>query len=553
MLCPKCKRFVPAGARVCKHCGKALAIAAPRPAEPTGGRPDESGTVRPPDLPASGLNADTVLPSAPDLSALSRELDAQLSAAARGTADWLRASAAGASPATATATADDLFREAPKIVRIDDPRWGREWFDIAVDTLIPYVAGEICNTIRMCYTSNEDGMSDVRLTLKPAVGEIVTSDGDIGSPPKGATVTDRLFCISKLRPGTVPCSVELVFLRGGMRYCYKGSFLMAILSDKDSSEQAVSNIQFHFENSFNQHAGGSSLKAPSLDIGDLLKRRGKTAAEQVAEMVRSGSRTYLRIAMTLRRIEPVKRPGPDEAELRGVPKCDRKSVLLDLNGLRVVFFCDPEVKVGRPVIGSEEGQVSRPHDGIMIEPPDVGASDVKGTWKWITGDVLPYKSVSREHCELRFGRNGGVEIRDRKRHTCLAEKGTGTAKAIDENWTPVTPGCLALGVSATALTMDLELYRCETCDDCRSRCGFCKGGRLSGVILRRRDAPVAYVLLWSCLDLGLFMPRYGGVRIKWNQGAFQYEFNGTTGWLLPGREIQVSEFDRITVSKAWNK
>ena len=370
-----------------------------------------------------------------------------------------------------------------------------------------------------------------------------------------------VFSISDLPPGDVSCKLTLTYCVDGESREFIRTLKLVVDDRETAMEKARQNVVFHYNSQIsvggpvivdgkagkaNLNFGGSS---PETDrkVEDLLAHRDPM--EVANDLSRSGAHKYVcvRLVSRFRR--------EDELIWHGLPEDELQSVELRLkDGVRVVLYSGLEVRVGHPEI--IDGQIVRPHKGIMIEPPTVGADDSEGTRRWIpaaAGDekLAVYRRISRRHCEVALGDDGSPHVRDlgSANGTFLVRESVRNRLGAD--FAPVEGGELAFGSAIDAFALRVRSFGNETSAEetgpkCKKRMGVC---------LSRKDGPIHYVLLWSDFDLGTVSRAYRNFIVKWDErlGKFLLDHDGWEEWLLPGREITMSRFTPITVSKAWDK
>lgn len=261
--------------------------------------------------------------------------------------------------------------------------------------------------------------------------------------------------------------------------------------------------------------------------------------EEAIEPVRSGEHGYVR-----QRLSP-QFSRKDVQTWRELPKKDKLRIKLQLNGdEQVFFFAQKNVKVGVPCLKGES--IFCPHDGIMIEPPQVGTEDADGTrfWKKSSdkdGPLAVYQRISRMHCEFLLGKDGQPKVKDLGSSNGTFGSNGHLSIRLTGDWEPISDGELTLGSRADSLKMRVRLF------------GGAKG---KGLCLTRTDGPIHYVLLWDSFDLGVISPDYQGCIVTWDckRGIFLLALGkGVKRWLLPGCEIQPTYFASIIASKVWDK
>lgn len=372
-----------------------------------------------------------------------------------------------------------------------------------------------------------------------------------------------VFNISNLPPGGVSCKLTLTYCVGGESREFIRTLELVVDDREMAREKAKRNVEFHYDSRVsvdgpvtvdgkagraNLNFGGPSLETERRLVESLAHRDPMDVAN---ELSRSGAHKYVcvRLVSRFRR--------EDELIWHGLSEDELQSVELKLkDGVRVVFYSGLEVSLGHPEI--IDGQIVRPHKGIMIEPPMVGADDSEGTRRWIPAaaddeKLAVYRRISRRHCEVALGDDGCPHIKDlgSANGTFLIRRAGAGRIRLEDDFVPMEDGELALGSAIDAFAMQVRLFGNETSAGAsRPKCK-----NPMGVCLSRKDGPIHYVLLWGDFDLGMVSRAYRNFIVKWDErlGKFLLDHDGWEEWLLPGREITMSRFAPITVSKAWDK
>ena len=369
------------------------------------------------------------------------------------------------------------------------------------------------------------------------------------------------FSISDLPPGDVSCKLTLTYCVDGESREFIRTLKLVVDDRETAMEKARQNVEFHYNSQISvagsvtvdAKAGKSNLNfgGPSLETERKLVE--SLAHRDPMEVANELSRSNVHKYVCVRLVSRFRRE--DELIWHGLSEDELQSVELRLkDGVRVIFYSDLEVSLGHPEVIDE--QIVRPHKGIMIEPPMVGADDSEGTRRWIpaaAGDekLSVYRRISRRHCEIALGDDGCPHVRDlgSANGTFLVRESVRNRLGAD--FAPVEGGELAFGSAIDAFALRVRSFGNETSAEetgpkCKKRMGVC---------LSRKDGPIHYVLLWSDFDLGTVSRAYRNFIVKWDErlGKFLLDHDGWEEWLLPGREITMSRFTPITVSKAWDK
>ena len=370
-----------------------------------------------------------------------------------------------------------------------------------------------------------------------------------------------VFDISKLPPGDVSCKLTLTYCVGGESREFIRTLKLVVDDRETAREKAKRNVEFHYDSRVsvagpvtvdgkagraNLNFGGPSLETERRLVESLAHRDPMDVAN---ELSRSGAHKYVcvRLVSRFRR--------EDELTWHGMSEDELQCVELRLkDGVRVAFYSGLEVRFGHPEV--IDGQVVRPHKGIMIEPPSVGVDDAEGTRRWIPAaaddeKLAVYRRISRRHCEVALGDDGHPYVRDLgSANGTFLVRGTGRSR-LGGDFAPMEDGELAFGSVINAFAMQVRLFGNE--DSAGASCP--KGKKRKGVCLNRKDGPIHYVLLWNDFDLGMVSRAYRNFIVRWDErlGKFLLDHDGWEEWLLPGREITMSRFTPIAVSRAWDK
>ena len=356
-----------------------------------------------------------------------------------------------------------------------------------------------------------------------------------------------LFLEDSLKAATsCPCDISVSYVLAGRRHFYDGTFDVAVLNEVACRSAA----QITLQNIYNVEVDAKEASRVRVEIPDRAKReveealrsREQDPLKAAEELVNLGVRKYRKISISRTDgIEVLQKP-PQEAVCR--------EIQLDFGyGFGTVqFFTDPVVSIGH----SYEGE--RLTD-IVIDPPD-GLDAVQR---------LPYEKMSRGQCILRSDGDEVVLIDGRYRSTGVLKASTNGTYLDGEKAGPdgkrlPQRATLGLGTKNQATSLDVALVtpKAEACQRCRlggesrGRCRRC-GQVSTNVVLHRRDGvSMVYVTLWSCIDVGVIYKGLSGLEIFYDHNAFAWRWGTKRGWLVPGREIELSHFRPIVVSNVWD-
>ena len=418
-------------------------------------------------------------------------------------------------------------------------------FTVELDTMLS-LQEEVGNSLRVLLApvSAAGALSDVSMSIS-SVDECfqlrTRHRQSIGEP------YEFLFFESNLKPGVCVCDISVSYVFEGRRNSCDGTFEVVVLERKDRQSDAQKNLSIVF----NPNIVASEAGRVRVEVPECVNRSLAQAAKEaeidplkVAEnLINLGVRKYRKITM-LRSDRVVDLPPPPEEAVR-------KEIQLDFGyGFgKVQFFTDPIVSIGHTFNGVRQTDV-------IVDPPD----GVEGKQR------LPYDKMSRGQCVLRS--NGQeVEIVDgRYQSSGMMKPSTnGTyvngEKVVACGVRGLRDGTIGLGTTCRETTLDVALQTPgdETCRHCRlgeeSRDCCCRGGHAcTNVVLRRRDGvPLAYVALWSCVDIGCIHKAFSGLEIFRYRHAFAWRHGARRGWIVPGKTIEVSHLRSILVSKVWDE
>ena len=408
-------------------------------------------------------------------------------------------------------------------------------FVFQYDTLIPFCTGAVnCLSIRI---DPKVELADVRLGIQPHYGKCDEClKRLVFDYVEKCWLAD--FDIEGLPAGTQSCDVSLRCRVGGICKEFTGCVRLAVL-DRDRNCQF--NYQPKWEGVDGSKAGKVIFHGMSEDAARSIMDGLRDPLAAACGQVKPGTHKYVSVRLLSKSCWE-----EDLKVWQTLSEDERQSVELRLRGgARVTFFSDLEVKLGHPEVIDD--RVVRPHAGIMIEPPSVRSDDADGTKRWMpaaSGDekLAVFRRISRNHCEFSLGCDDRPQVRDLNsaNGTFFVSGTSGRRVRCGDEPAPLEDGELAFGSAASAFALQVRPFGDE------SRTGLC---------LSRKDGPVHYVLLWSDFDLGMVSRAYCNFIVRWDerQGRFLLLHEGDEVWLLPGREVSVSRFNPITVSKAWDK
>ena len=418
-------------------------------------------------------------------------------------------------------------------------------FSIELDTMLS-LQEDVGNSLRILFTPSPSAgtFSDVSISIS-------SDDKCFQTKARQRKVLNSpyefVFGVRDLKAGVCVCDIKVSFVLGGRKHFYDGTFDVAVLEKRNRQTDARQNLSFVFNPVVHaSEAGRVRIEVPEHAM-NLLAQAAKDAERDplkvAEELINLRVRKYRTITMA--------RSDGDEALPPLPPGAVCKEIQLDLGyGFgKVQFFTDSIIGIGRTYEGNR-------YTDIVIDPPAGLVGDLK----------RPYEKMSRGQCFLRS--NGtDVELVDGRirasREQAASTNGTylnGERVGLEGRRLP-TAGAIGLGTMCRETSLDVALVTpsSEVCQRCprggESRESCCRGGRACvNAVLRRRDGvDLAYVALWSCIDMGCIYGRFSGLEIFYDRQAFAWRRGTRRGWLVPGTRIEMPHCRPIGISRVWNE